>query len=292
MILIDYSQVALANLLAFQKDLKAGSETDVENLIRHTTLSTIQFYKKKYHKEYGDVIICCDGRHYWRRGYFEYYKASRKKNREASDLNWNQIFDILSKIRDEIKANFPYKVVHIDRAEADDIIAALTAHAQEFGSYEKVMIVSSDGDFKQLHPLGDVKQFSPMHKKLVISKHDEVKRQLIEHIVKGDAGDGIPNILSKDDHFVREDAGRQAMVSAKRLQEFFDKGIEACRNDEEKRNWQRNQTLVDFNFIPEDLRQEILNDYLNNKPTADKMTIMTYLMNHRCRLLLESLEDF
>jgi len=292
MILIDYSQVALANLLAFQKDLKAGSESDVENLIRHTTLSTIQFYKKKYHKEYGDVVICCDGRHYWRRGYFEYYKASRKKNREASDLNWNQIFDILSKIRDEIKANFPYKVVHIDRAEADDIIAALTAQAQEFGSYEKVMIVSSDGDFKQLHPLGDVKQFSPMHKKLVVSKHDEVKRQLIEHIVKGDAGDGIPNILSKDDHFVREDSGRQATVSAKRLQEFFDKGIDACRNDEERRNWQRNQTLVDFNFIPEDLRQEILNDYLNNKPTADKMTIMTYLMNHRCRLLLESLEDF
>jgi len=292
MILIDYSQVALANLLAFQKDLKAGSESDVENLIRHTTLSTIQFYKKKFHKEYGNVVICCDGRSYWRRAYFEHYKASRKKNREASDLNWNQIFDILSKIREEIKANFPYKVVHIDAAEADDVIAVLTAQAQEFGSYEKVMIVSSDKDFKQLHPLGDVKQFSPMHKKLVVSKHDEVKRQLIEHIVKGDAGDGIPNILSKDDQFVREDAGRQSMISAKRLQEFFDKGIDACRNEEETRNWHRNQTLVDFNFIPESLREEILNDYLNNKPTADKMTIMTYLMNHRCRLLLESLEDF
>ena len=291
MILIDYSQVSLANLLAFQKDLKAGSTTDVENLIRHTTISTIKSYKKKYGKEYGDVVICCDGRNYWRRGFFEYYKANRKKARDASDLDWQLIFDTLSKIRDEIKANFPYKVVHIDTAEADDVIAVLTEHAQEFGSYEKVMIVSSDKDFKQLHPLGDVKQFSPIQKKLVTSKHDEIHKQLIEHIVKGDAGDGIPNILTKDDHFVNGE-GRQAVVSAKRLKEFFDNGFIACRNDEERRNWHRNQTLVDFKFIPEALKQEILNDYLNNKPTADKMTIMQYLMDNRCRLLLEELEDF
>lgn len=291
MILIDYSQVSLANLLAFQKDLKAGSASDVENLIRHTTISTIKSYKKKYGKEYGDVVICCDGRNYWRRGFFEYYKANRKKARDASDLDWQLIFDTLSKIRDEIKANFPYKVVHIDTAEADDVIAVLTEHAQEFGSYEKVMIVSSDKDFKQLHPLGDVKQFSPIQKKLVTSKHDEIHKQLIEHIVKGDAGDGIPNILTKDDHFVNGE-GRQAVVSAKRLKEFFDNGFIACRNDEERRNWHRNQTLVDFKFIPEALKQEILNDYLNNKPTADKMTIMQYLMDNRCRLLLEELEDF
>lgn len=291
MILIDYSQVSLANLLAFQKDLKAGSASDIENLIRHTTISTIKSYKKKYAKEYGDVVICCDGRNYWRRGFFEYYKANRKKARDASDLDWQLIFDTLSKIRDEIKANFPYKVVHIDTAEADDVIAVLTEHAQEFGSYEKVMIVSSDKDFKQLHPLGDVKQFSPIQKKLVTSKHDEIHKQLIEHIVKGDAGDGIPNILTKDDHFVNGE-GRQSVVSAKRLKEFFDNGFLACRNDEERRNWHRNQTLVDFKFIPESLKQEILNDYLNNKPKADKMTIMQYLMDHRCRLLLEELEDF
>jgi hypothetical protein len=301
MILVDYSQVALAAILTFQRELK-GTESEVKNLIRHVTLSTLKSYKKKYAKEYGEMIICCDGRKYWRRDYFEHYKASRKKNREASDLDWHLIFDTLNEMRQDIAQHFPWRVIHVDRAEADDIIAVMTEWCQDNNllqeglveEAQKVLILSSDKDFKQLQlapfSSGNVRQWSPMQKKYIEASKKEIMDFTIEHIVKGDTGDGIPNILSKDDVFVVGD--RQKPVSAKRLAEFIEKGIDACKTDEEKRNWQRNATLVAFDNIPEDVRESIISTYISNKPKGDKMSVMSYLMEHRCSLLLNEIEDF
>jgi hypothetical protein len=297
MILVDYSQVALSAILTFQRELK-GTESEVKNLIRHVTLSTIKSYKKKYGKEYGDIVICCDGRKYWRRDFFQHYKAGRKKARDASDLDWGLIFDTLSEMRDDLAKHFPYKVMHIERCEADDIIAALTKYAQEnelvqeglVEESQKILILSSDKDFKQLQLYPNVKQWSPMQKKYVTATQREIIEYKIEHIVKGDSGDGIPNIMSKDDVFVVGE--RQRVVTAKRLQEFIENGFTACKNDDERRNWQRNTVLVDFDHIPDDVRQEIVQSYINTKPTGDKMAIMNYLIEHRCRLLLDELEDF
>ena len=301
MILVDYSQVALATILTFQRELK-GTESEVKNLIRHVVLSTIKSYKKKYGKEYGQIVIATDGRKYWRKEVFEHYKAGRKKARDASDLDWKLIFDTMSEIRDDLAVYFPYKVVKYERAEADDIIAVLTEWVQSneliqeglMEEAQKVLILSSDKDFKQLqlapYSSGNVKQWSPMLKKFITANKKEIMDFTIEHIVKGDAGDGVPNILSKDDVFVVGD--RQKPVSAKRLAEFYEKGIDACRNDEERRNWQRNATLVAFDNIPKDVKDAIIESYLNSKPNNDKMKIMNYLIEHRCRLLLDELEDF
>lgn len=297
MILIDYSQVALSTILTFQRELK-GTDSEVKNLIRHVTLSTIKSYKKKYGKEYGEIVIACDGRKYWRKEYFEHYKASRKKNRDASDLDWKLIFDTLSELRDDIAKHFPYRVIHVERAEADDVIACMTKWVQsnqlvQEGLVEepqKVLILSSDKDFKQLQLFPNVNQWSPMQKKYINASKKEIKDFMIEHIVKGDAGDGIPNILSKDDVFVQGE--RQKAVSAKRLAEFLELGYDACRTDEEKRNWKRNSVLVAFDNIPPDVEEEIVVTYLNNKPKGDKMSIMNYLIEHKCRLLLDDLEDF
>lgn len=297
MILVDYSQVALAAILTFQRELK-GNETEVKNLIRHVTLSTIKSYKKKYGKEYGELVVCCDGRKYWRKEVFEYYKASRKKNRDASDLDWKLIFDTLSEMRDDIGKHFPWRVVHVDRAEADDVIAVLSEWSQsndliQQGLVEepqKVLILSSDKDFKQLQLYPTVKQWSPMQKKYITASKQEIRDFMVEHIVKGDTGDGIPNILSVDDVFVKGE--RQKSVSSKRLTEFIEKGIDACRTDEEKRNWHRNSTLVAFEHIPADVKQTIVETYISNKPTGDKMSVMNYLMEHRCRLLLDEIQDF
>jgi hypothetical protein len=297
MILVDYSQVALAAILTFQRELK-GTESEVKNLIRHVTLSTIKSYKKKYGKEYGELVICCDGRKYWRKEFFEQYKGSRKKNRDASDLDWKLIFDTLSEMREDIAKHFPWRVIHVDRAEADDVIAIMSKWLQDnqlvqeglVEETQKVLILSSDKDFKQLQLYPTVKQWSPMQKKYITASKQEIRDFMIEHIVKGDTGDGVPNILSKDDVFMIGE--RQKPMSAKRLAEFIDKGFDACKNDDERRNWHRNATLVDFQFIPEDVQKSIVDTYLSNKPNGDKMTVMNYLMEHRCRLLLEELEDF
>jgi hypothetical protein len=297
MLLVDYSQVALAAILTFQRELK-GTESEVKNLIRHVTLSTIKSYKKKYGKEYGELVICCDGRKYWRKEFFEQYKGSRKKNRDASDLDWKLIFDTLSEMREDIAKHFPWRVIHVDRAEADDVIAVMSKWLQDnqlvqeglVEETQKVLILSSDKDFKQLQLYPTIKQWSPMQKKYITASKQEIRDFMIEHIVKGDTGDGVPNILSKDDVFMIGE--RQKPMSAKRLAEFIDKGFDACKNDDERRNWHRNATLVDFKFIPEDVQKSIVDTYLSNKPNGDKMTVMNYLMEHRCRLLLEELEDF
>ena len=290
MILLDYSQVCVSAILAFSSDLKRGSDGEKKDLIRHVALNSIKSYKKKYGKQFGEMVIACDGRNYWRKEYFQPYKGLRKKSRDESDLNWTFIFDTLNEIREDLKQHFKYKVIHVDRCEADDVIAVLAESTQEFGKHEPVMIVSSDKDFKQLHVYENVKQFSPMLKKLIVVNKKELHAWMMEHIVKGDAGDGIPNILSNDDVFMKGE--RQKPVSSKRLQEFIENGFIACKTDEERRNWQRNATLVDFDFIPEDVRQTIIDTYINNKPKGDKMSVMNYLIQHRCRLLLDEIEDF
>ncbi len=295
--MVDYSQCALAAILSFQRELK-GDEAEVKNLIRHVTLSTLKSYKKKYGAEYGEMVICCDGRKYWRKEFFEHYKGSRKKNRDASSLDWKLIFDTLSEMREDLAKYFPYKVLHVEAAEADDIIAVMAKWLQSnrqciqglVEEPQKILILSSDKDFKQLQLYPQVRQWSPMQKKYITATTQEIKDFMVEHIVKGDTGDGVPNILSQDNIFMI--AERQKTVSSKRLSEFIEKGFAACRDDTERRNWHRNSTLVDFQHIPETVTNNIVDAYLNSSPQGDKMSIMQYLIDNRCRLLLDDIEDF
>lgn len=53
--------------------------------------------------------------------------------------------------------------------EADDIINSLVEYTQEFGNYEKVMIISGDKDFAQLQKYSNVDQYSPITKSLLKS---------------------------------------------------------------------------------------------------------------------------
>lgn len=289
MLLIDFNQVCLASIMTMQNELKTDDAAKGKDLIRHIAISSIKSYKKKYNKQYGEVVIACDGRGYWRKEFFPNYKASRKKSRDASPLDWKFIFETLGEIREDIKQYFPWRVVHVNRCEADDVIGVLALETQEFGKYKNVMIISSDKDFKQLQKYDNVSQYSPFLKKQIKVSKKELKEWMVEHIVKGDTGDGIPNIFSNDDVFISGE--RQKPVSSKRLIEFIDRGFDACQNDNERRNWHRNSTLVDFEYIPEDIKKSILDEY--EKPSVgDKNSVMNYLIKHKCRMLLNEIEDF
>lgn len=294
MILIDYSQIALGNIYNFSDSFTVGrkSEEDPVNILRHCILTSIKSYKNKYKKQYGDIVICCDGRNYWRKDFFPNYKAGRKKRRDSSNLDWKMIFDTMSVIKNELIEFFPYKVIQVDNCEADDIIATLAKETCEFGKHEDVLIVSSDGDFRQLLLLGDhIKQWSPKMKKFIKESKTEILEYTIEHIVKGDDGDGVPNILSPDDVFITEGA-RQGKVSSKRLQEFFEKGRDACRTDQERIRWDRNETLVSFDKIPDYISQSILDAYYNYQPKGSRTKIFNYLLAKNCKLLLNDIEGF
>lgn len=297
MILVDFSQIAIAGIMQFQDDLKNGSDEKIVSLIRHVVLNSLLSNKKKFGSQYGKLVICADGKNYWRKQVFKYYKAHRAKNREASPLNWNLIFDTLSQLRDDLANHFPYKVIHVDTAEADDIIGVLTVWAQEneliqrglIEEPQKILILTSDQDNFQLHRFKNVNQFSPMAKKFV--KPDNAHDALITKIVTGDTGDGIPNILSDDDTLITE-GKRQKPFRKERLNEFFAKGIGACKNEVEIRNYQRNEQIVSYDFIPDDLRKTIIDTYTNQPVTGSKKTIYSYLIANRCKNLLEHIEDF
>jgi len=279
MILLDYNAIAIGNV-AVQK-LAAD-----EGLIRHMILNSIRMYRQKFHKEYGEMVVVADGMNNWRKEAFPQYKASRRKKRDESTIDWNEVFRIINLVREEIQENFPYKVMHEDGCEADDVIAQLALETQEFGKHEPVMIVSADGDFKQLQVHKNVKQFSPLLKKFVVEPNP--RTYLAEHILKGDTGDGVPNVLSDDNVFV--DGRRQGILSAKKKAALLDDP--RALGDEIYRNYQRNQQLIDLTNCPEPVKESIINNFEQQDPWGNRPKVFPYLVQKRCKLLIECVGEF
>ena len=274
------NQIALANLMMNMK--MNNNKTIDENMVRHMILNSIRMYRKEHHNEYGEVVLTWDSKHSWRRDYFPEYKASRRKGREESDLDWEDIFGTLNKIRNEIKQNFPYKYLEVFGAEADDIIGFLC----EENKNEKIMIISGDKDFIQLQKYPNVTQWSPITKKQVNGFDPTI--YLKEHILKGDTSDGVPNILSPDNTFV--DGLRQRPLSGKKIQSWL-LGGGSDWNDEVKRNFQRNSTLIDLSKTPEELKNQIRLEY-NNAPHGDRSKLLNYFMIYKLKELTENIGEF
>tara|TARA_R110002167_G_scaffold1398_4_gene6436 strand:- start:14819 stop:15595 length:777 start_codon:yes stop_codon:yes gene_type:complete len=254
-------------------------------------------YNKKYRKDYGQMVICADSRNVWRYKEFEYYKHQRKLDRKKREVvaeqngqNWTDIFELMDDLLQDIRENFPWKVVKVDECEGDDIIGALACRTQDFGKYEPVMIISTDGDFKQLQKFDNVAQFAPMQKKLVVEKNP--RKYQLEHICRGDKGDGIPNIKSSDDLFTI-DGSRQTPIMKKEINLWFDNvdNLKSVMTEDQYRNFQRNKLLIDLESIPEGIYNSIIETYDGHKP-ANKMKVLNYLIKKRLRNLVECTEDF
>lgn len=282
-ILVDLNQVLIANLMQ-QINYDPKMKLD-ENLIRHMVLNSLRSYSKQFKSKYGDLVICCDSKTYWRREYFPFYKANRKKDREKSNLDWNLIFQTLNKIRDELKTNFPYRVLEIEGAEADDIIGVLAAR---LSSNEDILILSSDKDFAQLQKYSSVSQYSPILKRFI--KNENPLSYLKEHIIRGDRGDGVPNFLSSDNVFVIGE--RQKVINKKRLTEWINSNYtEFCVNDTMLRGYKRNQTLVDLDYTPESIKSKIVDAYDNTKPNS-RQKLLTYFIENRLKNLIPIIDEF
>jgi hypothetical protein len=257
-----------------------------ENMIRHMILNSIRMYRQKFGKEYGEMVIVADGMNNWRKDVFPNYKVKRKKNREESSIDWTEAFRIIGMVRDEIRDNFPYKVVHQDGCEADDSIAHIAMSTQEFGRYEPVMIISADGDFKQLQVHKNIRQYSPLTKKLVVEKNP--KLELANKILKGDSGDGVPNVMSDDNVFL--ESRRQSILSAKKREALLDDP--RALGEEVYRNYLRNKKLIDLSETPASVVNNIINTYDSQDPLSNKGKVLNYLIQKRCKLLIESVGEF
>lgn len=278
-LLVDTNQVLISALLS---QVKSNQYMD-EGLIRHIALNSLCYNTKKF-KEYGDVVLCCDSRTYWRKEFFPHYKAHRKTAREKSNLDWNTIFKVLNQLKEDFKQYFPYKTIEVDGAEADDIIGTLTPR---LASSEKVLILSSDADFKQLHKFDNVKQFNPMLNVFVKSKNPV--KELKEKVIRGDFGDGIPNVLSSDDIFVI--GKRQASIYQKKLDVWLESDLKEVLTEEQYNNYMRNDTLINFEHIPKNIREAIIEQYETAQPNP-RNHLYKYFVTNKLVNLLDSLEDF
>ena len=282
MILVDYNQVLISSLMAQPALQKQGIN---EDLIRHMVLNSIRMYRNKFKKRFGgDMVICCDNRNYWRKIKFPQYKAHRKKLRETSTHDWNAIFECLNKIKAELKLHFPYKVLEVCTAEADDVIGTICEELRDEGA---ILILSGDKDFMQLQRYAGVTQYSPIQKRFL--KCDEPEQFLKEHIMRGDKGAGVPNFLSADDTFVTD--SRQTPLSKKKVEQWIDLDPEIFCTTNMLKNYARNQLMVDLTKVPTNLKTEIMEQYHQSSP-SDRSKLFPYFMENRLKNLMEHIGEF
>jgi len=283
MILVDLNQVLISNYMAQTRGQKAPNI----DMFRHMVLNSIRGYNLKFKEEYGTQILCADSANPWRRDYFPNYKYQRKQVRletqETSD-KWDDLFDIITEVKHEIAENFPYMVLSVDNSEADDIIAILCREAHN--NKEKVMIVSGDKDFIQLHKYEEVNQYSPIQKKFI--KDEDPKKYLHEQIIKGDRSDGVPNILSDDNVFVTGE--KQQPIHKKRLQEWAELD-NIPLGSITRLNYQRNKKLIDLDEIPLAIQEDIINTYRSYE-VPDSSKLLQYFIDHKLKNLMSNINDF
>lgn len=284
-ILIDYNQFMIASLFA-----SIGNSPDVdiqEDLLRHMFLNSMRSVRNKFHKEYGELVICADGKNSWRKEVYKYYKANRKKGRDASSLDWGEIYRIMDVVRNELAEFFPYKVLQFERVEADDIIGVICHENGEIlnSGSERYLIMSSDKDYIQLQQYANVDQYNPIRKEWV--RHSNPDRYLKEHVLKGDSGDGIPNILSASDCFMM--GIRQKPMTKKRLDLYINAPEEM--DEDMKGKFERNTTLIDLSKIPKNYWDAIVDKYAQEKDIG-RSKLFNFFISRNLKHMMTDIGDF
>ena len=275
-ILIDNNQIILSSIFTAAKT--AQSEEDY-GFIRHLVLNTYRKYLSKFRRNYGELVICNDSKNVWRKDFFPQYKKNRSERQKKSKFDWGKIFNELHTIREEMRDVFPYRFVQVERAEADDIIAVI---AKNFHHKEKIMIVSSDKDFQQLQRYPNVEQYSPSKK--AILRCDDPYDFLLDHVVRGDSSDGVPNAISDDAVFV--EGRRQTRLTNRKIEELKEVGFQ-----QEDNFMERNQKLIDLTMVPDYIEEETMRQ-METEVSGDRSKILDYMMKYRLRSLIDNLEDF
>ena len=287
MIIVDINQIMISNLMV---QINGRNKVELnEDLVRHMVLNSLRGHNKKFRKEYGEMVIACDSKNVWRREIFPNYKAGRKATREKSEHDWDAIFSMLHTIKDEIRSFLPYKVIELETAEADDIIATLVKKIQNQvgpNHEKKVLILSGDKDFIQLHG-PNVKQYNPVLNKFVGKGEDPVI-YIKEHILKGDRSDGVPNVLSDDNVFV--EGRRQRPLSKKKIEAWVNE-VFMTFTEEEQKNYSRNRKLIDLSCIPPELEEKIINEFIDAK-VASRDKILNYFITKKLKTLIEVIDEF
>lgn len=314
MIVIDYSMICKSNFAIMAKDCTA---TDKEQILRDeqftfdngfvlcydtfrvAILKSLRKYNRLFSKDYGRMVIACDDRSlpYWRKEYNPHYKGNRKTY--DSPIPWKLCTDWTDRLTREIKEHFPYTVVSIPGAEADDIIAVCAIH---YGPNEKVMVGSRDHDFKQLKKFPNVYLYDPVKDEEIEYTAQQAKDYLFEHIILGDRGDGIPNIMSPENIFVDVDEygkqkSRQKIIRKTKVATWYsDYGFESpeefCDSPEMLERFNRNTQMIDLTLTPQIFVDHIKQTIDDGPLSLTNDNILPYLSSLQDPELIKNIDDF
>ena len=203
MILVDFSSTIhrmIHTSISNVKPTKEGDKyktSEFIGLTKYYILQDLFNIKREHGTNFGDLVICLDrsSNGYWRKDFYPGYKVSRKKNREVSIIDYYEVFAEIDQLIEQIRINLPWKIVEVQKAEADDIMLVLS---REYNKFEKILLFSPDKDMLQAQRDTDnVKQYSSLTKKWMVpeNKHDHMEHWILEHVCLGDAGDEIPKVV-------------------------------------------------------------------------------------------------
>lgn len=277
MIVFDFNQICVASVMV-QASSKHGVIPGKEKL-REMIFESLRQNINQF-KQYANVVVIgIDGRKSWRKDVFKYYKAKRATDRQkiAPNVNWTEVFQTIDQIADDIEANFPYVVIRNEKAEGDDIVGTIVKYWYDIDPFDGIMIIGGDKDFKQLHFDSRVRQYSPVLKDYVKSEGAEIERKNI--ILSGDRLDGVPNVFSRDDCFVRDI--RMTKLTAKRKAELLAyEHPDDIRDQAVRRNYYRNMVLTDLAMTPKAIQQDIIEQFETKRQNLPmSMKVFNYLVN-------------
>jgi hypothetical protein len=298
-ILVDFNQV-VTTWICNEYSTKDFVTDDANKkfLVQHCIVK-LSNVMTKFSSEYGEMVVCvdADGKKYWRKDIFPHYKANRKKSKDASVQDWDYINTVMSEIKNILIDVFPFKVVQVSGAEADDCIAILAKHMSDIDDDffvpsipSKTLIVSADKDLNQLYKYGNVTQFSPKEKKFFAIKNPDM--ELKTKIMRGDSGDGIPSYINPSDCFMN--GIRQKSLYQKVIDEALTLPniLDICESEEQRDRLKLNKTLIDLSEIPIHISDKIMINYNEQKPNQSKTTLVNYLAKNRMGGLIEVVPNF
>lgn len=284
LMIVDFSQIVISTINA---TFRPTEELSVD-LIRHVALNSIRSNVLWNKAIYPDIVLATDRGPYWRKEIASYYKGHRAEQRDNSGWDWKVIFEAMSQVRTELQAYFPYHTIEIKGVEADDIAGVLVHNY--WHKYDRILLVSSDGDWAQLLKFKNVKQWSPIQKKWVVPKHGSAHLHLMEKVIKGDPKDCISNIKSVCDHLLAKKGERQKSIYQKELDIWMHNPVEEWGDKFTQERFAENLSLLDLGAVPEAIQKQIIEAF--EAPVPNGAKIWDYFIKHRMKELLGRIGEF
>lgn len=288
-VLLDFSNIAWATFHMNNKISKDKSLTpkQIKQHWKYLMLNGIQKVKVKHRP--NELVICFDS-YSWRKKFFPFYKARREMAKKKSGIDKTAFKESIDEIYADLIKYFPFKVVRVEWAEADDVIAALAKHISDRG--DQIIIASRDKDFKQLLT-SDIRLYDTVEGKFIKCEHP--KTYLIKHVLMGDSGDDVPNVRSDDDVFITE-GKRQKNCGAKGVEKMLADGLEeTIKKEGLLANFRRNKKLIRLtkSTIPGRVWNGAIDCYESQEAKkGNYMLLAEYFGNNRMRRLQKSIDKF